>query len=120
MSEKMVDIVRELQRYRSEYGLIQKIPFSHKENKEFRQMLENGGQLPEGVVEYRLVTTGEPIGEFYLRQEAGLTDAEATEYLMYKELELLRTIKNCVVFFTVLVAVSLVLGFLSGFFAALM
>ena len=120
MAEKNVDITRELKRYRNEYGLIQKIPFSHKENKQFKQMLEDGGILPEGVVEYRMVSTGEPIGKFYLLQEADLTDAEITEYLTYKKLDTLRTIKNCVVFFTVLAAVSLALGFLSGFFAALM
>ena len=43
-----------------------------------------------------------------------MTEEEIAEYLRYKELKMLRTIKNCVVFFTTLAVISLVCGALSA------
>ena len=41
-----------------------------------------------------------------------MTADEIAQYLTYKKLHMLRTIKNCVVFFVVLTIVSMVLGFI--------
>ena len=113
MANEKVDIAKELNRYRREYDLIQKIPYSYKENKEFQKMKNDGEPLPDGVVEYTV--TGEPIGEFYHLYQANLTEAELTEYLTYKKLKMLRTIKNCIVFFTVMTVISLTLAIIGAF-----
>ena len=51
---------------------------------------------------------------FYRITKTDMTEEEIAEYLRYKELKMLRTIKNCVVFFTTLAVISLVCGALSA------
>ena len=49
--------------------------------------------------------------EFYTVFETDLSQQEILEYLTYKKLDLIRTIKNCIVFFTVLTVLSIILSF---------
>ena len=50
--------------------------------------------------------------EFYTIHETDLTESEIREYLTYKQLSLIRTIKNCVMFFTVLTIIGMIAYFL--------
>ena len=108
MAKEKTDLRKTLRQYKMDMGLIQQIDCSPKENKEIRKILKETGELPEGVYTYEY----DYGSEFYRLEEADLTEAEIAEYLTYKQLSLLRTIKNCVVFFTVLTVLGLIGGFM--------
>lgn len=108
---KTVDLNEKLTEYRYEYDLLQKIPFSKEENKKLMALLKAGQPLPEGVYRYK-DEVGDELDEFYTVYAAEMDDKQVMEYLTYKKLDMLRTIKNCTVFFTVLAVISLVCGFL--------
>jgi hypothetical protein len=50
--------------------------------------------------------------DFFTVYEPDLTEAEVREYLQFKQLGYIKTIKNCVVFFTVLTIVGMISMFL--------
>ena len=110
MAKKKIDIRQELRSYKYEFDLLQKIPCAPVENKAYLKLLKAGQPLPDGVFRYEY-QSGIESDEFYTVYEPELTADEIAEYLTYKKLHMLRTIKNCVVFFTVLTILSLVLGF---------
>lgn len=110
MAKEIVNLKKELRSYKYEFNLLQRIPCSKQENKEYQKLLKEGGTLPEGVLAY--VYDGQPsTSEFYTVHEEDLTDAEIAEYLTYKQLSLIKTIKNCVMFFTVLTIIGMVAYF---------
>lgn len=101
-------IKRELDRYRLKYDLYEKASCSQKESQEYKDLLKQGKRLPEDVRtndDWRNVNDS----EFYRLVRPELTQEEITEYLMYKKLDMLKTIKNCVVFFTVLMIIGIFL-----------
>ena len=101
------DLRKELRRHKFEFGVLQEIPCTAQENKEYQKLLKSGGTLPEGVYAYEYSD-----GAFYTVYEADLTEAEIIEYLTYKKLNLIRTIKNCVMFFTVLTIIAMLAYFI--------
>ncbi len=104
----MKDLKRMLRMYRFEFGLLQEEACSMDENEAFAKTLQEGGTLPEGVAPY-VYDDGEESGKIFCRvYESDLTPEETAEYLTYQKLKLLRTIKNCVVFFTVLTVIGLI------------
>ena len=105
-----INMRKKLRMYKFEYDLLQKIPCSKQENKEYLQLLKNGETIPENIYRYKS-SNGIPLDEFYTIYEPDLTDEEIQEYLTYKQLEMLKTIKQCIVFFTVLTVVSLLIYF---------
>ena len=107
MKKEKIDLRKELRSYKYEFDLLQKIPCSKSENKKYKELLENGQELPKGVFRYKYFDDSES-NEFYTVYEPDLTEQEIVEYLTYKKLEILNTIKNCVVFFTVLTVISLI------------
>ena len=112
MAKGKIDVKEKLRSYKFKLDLLQKIPCSKEENKEFERLLKDGGVLPDGVFAYEDLD-GEPSKtEFYTIYEPDLTDAEIAEYLSCKQVEMIRTIKNCVVFFTVLTIIGMVAFFL--------
>lgn len=112
MENERVDLRKELRNYRMEYDLIQKKPCTAHENEAYQEILKNGGQLPDGVFAY---TYGDQVSssEFYTVHEEDLTEAEVREYLAYRQLSMIKTIKNCVLFFTVLTVIGMILAFLA-------
>jgi hypothetical protein len=112
MAREKINLRDELRAHKFEFDLLQKIPCSKQDNKEYAKLLKQGGTLPEGVYAY-VYDDGEiSTNEFYTIYETDLTEAEIQEYLTYKQLSLIRTIKNCVVFFTVLTIIGMVVSFL--------
>ncbi len=94
------------------YDLYEKALCSQKENQEYKDLLKQGKRLPEDVRtndDWRNVNDS----EFYRLVRPELTQEEITEYLMYKKLDMLKTIKNCVVFLTVLMIIGIFLFILS-------
>lgn len=90
---------------------MQKIPCSKAENKQYQQILKKGSILPNGVYAYVDEFDVASTKEFYPVYETDLSQQEILEYLTYKKLDFIRTIKNCIVFFTVLTVISLILSF---------
>ena len=112
MQKEKINLRDELRSYKFEFDLLQQIPCSKQENREFQKLLKEGGVLPEGVFAY-VYDSGEiSKTEFYTIYETDLTESEITEYLTYKKLNLIRTIKNCVMFFTVLTIIAMVAYFI--------
>lgn len=111
MAKEKINLRDELRSYKFEFDLLQKIPCSKQENKEYQKILKDGGVLPEGVFAYVHDSGEASTTEFYTIYETDLTESEITEYLTYKKLSFLRTIKNCIMFFTVLTIIGMVAYF---------
>lgn len=99
----------ELLAYRLEFGVVDKKQCTQEENKLYSELLKEGKPLPKGVFKYVDLDNW-----FYTVEGDELNDAEKSEYLAYKQLNMLKTIKNCVLFFTVLAGIGLVFGIISG------
>lgn len=111
MAKEKIDLRKELRSHKFEFDLLQKIPCSKQENKEYQNILEADETLPEGVFAYTYDGVTSPT-DFYTVYEPDLTEAEIQEYLTYKQLSLIRTIKNCVVFFTILAIIGIIAYFI--------
>ncbi len=108
---KKIDLRKELEEQRYEWGLLQKIPCSKEDNKRYCQMLKDGESIPQGV--YRYVDgAGVEMNSFYSIYQSDLTQEEQDELLKLEKLSMIRTIKNCAIFFVALTAISLLVYFL--------
>lgn len=76
-----------------------------------QKLIKDGGALPEGVHPFVYDNGANSTTEFYTVHAPELTEAEKQELLTFTKLSYLRTIKNCVVFFTVLTVLSLIATF---------
>ena len=108
MAKEKINLRNKLRSYKFEFDLLQQIPCSKQENKEYQKLLKEGGVLPEGVFAYVYDSGETSTTEFYTIYETDLTESEIREYLTYKKLSLIRTIKNCIMFFTVLTIFGMV------------
>ena len=108
-------IKEQLDEYRLKYDLYDQRLCTDEENEEYRKLLKQGEKLPDDVYpldsDWRNVNNSGKT-EFCRLIRPELTQEEITEYLMYKKLDMLKTIKNCVVFFTVLTIIGIILSFL--------
>ena len=89
---------------------MQKIPCSKQDNKKYEKLLKDGGVLPEGVFAYGYDTGDTSTTEFYTVYETDLNESEIAEYLTYKKLSMLSTIKNCIVVLTVSSIIGMVIS----------
>lgn len=112
MTKGKINLRDKLRSHKFEFDLLQKIPCTKEENKEYQKILKNGDTLPEGVYTYEDDNGETSQTDFYTVYESDLTEAEIREYLTYKQLSMVKTIKNCVLFFTVLTIVSMIAYFL--------
>ena len=112
MAKEKINLRDELRAHKFEFDLLQKIPRTKQENTEYQQLLKNGGTLPEGIFAYVYDTGETSTSEFYTIYETDLSESEIREYLTYKQLSLIKTIKNCILFFTVLTIIGMVAYFL--------
>ena len=109
------NIKEQLDEYRLKYDLYDQRLCTDEENEEYRKLLKQGENLPEDIYPIDasledMNITGKTKFLELLRTE--LTQAEIMEYLTYQKLDILATIRNCVVFFTALTVISLILFFL--------
>ncbi len=112
MARDIHDLKEQLRKYRFEYDLLQKLPCSKEENSAYAQLVKEGAELPEGVYAY-VYDNGETSStEFYTVYEVPLTETEKAEYLMYRKLKLLKSIRNGILFFVVLTIVSFLFAIL--------
>ena len=106
MAKVKTDLREELKDYKFEFEIRQRIPCSKQENEEYQKTLNEGGTLPEGVYAY-LLNNGERSCEFYTVYETDMDESEIKEYLSYKQLKYIKTIKNCVLLLSVLTVIFL-------------
>ena len=111
MATEKKDLKKALQAYRFEFDLMQKIPCTKEENKKCQEILKERGELPEGFYAYVYETGEISETEFYTIYQPELTEAEKEEYLTYKQLEYLKSIKNGVKFFVILTIIGLICSF---------
>ncbi|MBR5140313.1 MAG: hypothetical protein IKV16_04580 [Clostridia bacterium] len=105
MSEENGNIKRELEEYRVEYGFIKEEYCTYEENQKYEEILKNGGTLPEGV-KPTCYEDGTRSGMYYTVHEEKLTDAERLEYLSYKKLSILKSIRSLVIGILLIAIVS--------------
>lgn len=105
---------QELNELKFETGLFQRIDCSKEQTEYFRQILKEGNSLPEGVYQYR-DGFGEQLDKFYMIHDTNLSKEEREEYIALKQYVRVNTIKNCVIFFTVLMVLSLIASFILVF-----
>ncbi len=110
MAKNKVNLKKELRSLYFEALLLQKIDCSREDNKKYNQLIKNNESLPDGVYEYKM-ETGDGTGTFYTVYQPELTQEEKIEYITFKQLKMISTIKNCVVFFTVLTVISMIITF---------
>ena len=111
MAKKHSDIRRTLRNMEFNAELLRRIDCTEDENKKYAEMMAKGNPLPDGVYSY--VTDGVAINEFYTVQDPGLTEEEKRKFILLKQYEAIRTIKNCVVFFTALTALGILVSLLA-------
>ena len=102
-------LTNELEQLKYKLGILQEVDCSDSEILEYRQLLSQGMSLPNGVLR-RNPDSSDEFAMFYTVKESKLSKDELSEYIQYKQLHTLITIKKCVVFFTVLTIISLVCG----------
>lgn len=107
MSKEKTRLRDELNDYKLEFGLKEKRLCSTEENKRYQNLIKNGEKLPDGVYT-EIDADGEiSTNSFYTMVDTDLTDDEIKEYIALKQLKLIKTIKNCVLFFTILTLIGL-------------
>lgn len=108
MAKQIVDLRNKLRAYRFEFDLLQDIPCTDQENAEYQSILKQGGTLPQNVHPYVYDTGEVSQTEFCTTYKSDLTESEIREYLTYTQLHFLKTIKNCVLFFTVSAIIGII------------
>ena len=90
-----------------DFDLFQKVDCTEEENAQFREAIKHHKEIPFDVLQYE--EYGAKIDRFYRVVPLDVNNEEFQKYCSLKQLKFLRTIKNCVVFFTILTVISLVL-----------
>ena len=112
MAKDYVGLRRELNQMQIDLNFLQKADCSNSENQKYLNDQKNGEPLPKNVIQYRSTSTGEYLNEFYTVKDSGLTEDERRLYIELKKLEHIKTIKNCILFFTVTAVIGLIATFL--------
>ena len=113
MAKYITNIKKILKDFYFEELLLQKINCSREDNKKYKKMLKNGEPLPNGVFEYKDgIDETDGMGTFYTIYKPDLTQEEKLEYILFKQMSMIRTIKSCVVFFTIVTVISMIITFL--------
>ena len=100
-------LTTELEQLKYELGILQEVDCSYEENEKYRNLLQKNEPLPNGILRRNSDVSVE-YASFYKVERTALSKDELAEYLEYKQLKSIITIKKCVVFFTVLTVISLV------------
>ena len=112
MANNIKNLREDLKDLKYRNGLLENINCLKEDTEKYRQMVKNGEPLPDGIFQYKN-EMGTPVDSFYTIYEADLSDEEKSEYFLLRQSSHIRTIKNCIVFLTVLAAIRLFFWVLS-------
>lgn len=98
--------------YRRENRILEKITVSEEDTKKYIDMIANNDPLPKGIYKEESYANGKTYF-YYWSDTEELSENELIELVLHTQLKSINTIKKCVVFFTVLAIISLVLAFIS-------
>lgn len=93
-----------------ELGMLKRLNFTKQENEIIRQKLNNGLPLSENIYKYANQFDENGSAIFYKLGKMELNETERLEYVLLMQHKLLKTIKNCLLFFTVLTIISIIAG----------
>ena len=120
--KKTFDIAQDFANYKLSIGLTKKVYCSNKESVEFAELLESGEPLPEGIHYEQREDVSSEYYDFYRLSCSDLSEGEAAQYLLCKQISLateqlsmLKTIRGCVVFMTVVAALGVLAGIILAF-----
>ncbi len=109
-----MELANELLELKYKLGILQRTDCTWEEDDKYRSLLRENKPLPDGIL-YDAPSDGSlELPHFYKVQKANLSKEELAEYVQYKQLKSIVTIKNCLVFFTVLTILSLVGGIITA------
>ena len=111
-----MNLKKELVQFRYEFGVHEQIDCTEEQNAQYRQLAKENKPLPARVYCRNSDPTAE-YATFYSVSEMELTPEQLNEYLQYKQLKTLTSIKKCMVFFTVLTVISIIGGVIAAFAA---
>ena len=100
-----MDLKKEFVQLRYEFGVLEQNDCTEEQNAQYRQLAKENKPLPARVYCKNSDPTYE-YSQFYAVSEMDLTPEQLNEYLQYKQLKTLTSIKKCMVFFTVLTLCS--------------
>lgn len=109
------EIRRELNALRREAGMIEYRECSAEEKQQYLSAVKNGEPLPQEIKKAYI----NGVNEFSRRLDCGLSAEEKMEYLALKQAKDISTIKKCVIFFTVLAAISIAISVIYGLSVAI-
>ena len=113
MARNIIDIRDEFRKAKFDVNLLQNIDCSPEDNRQYLELLKNGQALPQGVYRKKDID-GRELDLFYTVYDPQLSEKEISEYIELMQYKEIRTIRKCVVFFTVLTIISLILGIIAG------
>ena len=107
MPEEQTNVMCEYDKRLYEYGFKQRQDCTDEENAQYLEMINNGETIPDNVGRH-LDEKEQPTENFYRIEKAEMTYEQRMEYLAMKQHEVLVTIRNCTLFFTVLTVLGLI------------
>lgn len=115
MAEKQTNALYEYRAKLSEYGFRKKRDCTEEENARYLEMIKNGETVPDNVGRY-LDDNEQPTDTFFIIENDDMTHEQRMEYLSMKQHEELVSIRECMVFFTVITILGLISTFLLRLF----
>ncbi|MBQ7761822.1 MAG: hypothetical protein IJ400_07185 [Clostridia bacterium] len=98
---------KEILNLKLKHNILKEVPCTDEESKEYAQMLKDGLPLPDDVHEPEFEGYA-----FFKTDGADLTEQETSQLLALRKLDYLKTIRNCVLFFTTCAIISMVVAFI--------
>ncbi len=90
-----------------EAGLIKLRQCNHEDQKKYKSMENAQTPLPDNIMKIKDIDRGTYYNEIEVMEHS---DEEVTQKLLYLQLKNIRTIKRCLIFFTVLATVGIIVG----------
>lgn len=95
----------DLSKLMTEIGVDNKVFCDENETKQFNDFIKNNMQLPTGVYVAEALNGTRC---FYRIERSGLSEEEQKQYLFLKLMSDVQSMKNCMIFFTVITIISLI------------
>ncbi len=109
-------VKEELQNYKISQGTLQKVYCNAEEQKEFILRIKNEQPLPDEVFkDAEYYENNVPSVRFYRLEPINMSSDEVSEYLVYKQLDLLQSIKSYLKFIYTITIISLIFAFVYAF-----